>query len=119
VSDIAYRKANQLVLGDTSTGVDVDEFLSKCITYMRNGGPVEDDEGSAPARRQRNQNRQESDEESEDDPAGEALDWPKDRREDPIIMTTAADGSGLGAAVISAMTLQRVQRGDMTGLRPE
>jgi len=55
--------------------VDVDEFLSKCITYMRNGGPVEDDEGSAPARRQRNQNRQESDEESEDDPAGEALDW--------------------------------------------
>jgi hypothetical protein len=75
VSDIAYRKANQLVLGDTSTGVDVDEFLSKCITYMRNGGPVEDDEGSAPARRQRNQNRQESDEESEDDPAGEALDW--------------------------------------------
>ena len=50
---------------------------------------------------------------------GEIFDWPKDRREDPIIMTTAADGSGLGAAVISAMTLQRVQRGDMTGLRPE
>jgi hexokinase len=50
---------------------------------------------------------------------GEIFDWPKDRREDPIIMTTAADGSGLGAAVISAMTLQRVERGDMTGLRPE
>jgi hexokinase len=50
---------------------------------------------------------------------GEILDWPKDRRQDPIIMTTAADGSGLGAAVISAMTLQRVERGDMTGLRPE
>ena len=50
---------------------------------------------------------------------GEIFNWPKDRREDPIIMTTAADGSGLGPAVISAMTLQRVQRGDMTGLRPE
>lgn len=50
---------------------------------------------------------------------GEIFDWPKDRCEDPIIMTLAADGSGLGAAVISAMTLQRVERGDMTGLRPE
>lgn len=50
---------------------------------------------------------------------GEILNWPKDRRQDPIIMTTAADGSGLGAAVISAMTLQRVERGDTTGLRPE
>lgn len=50
---------------------------------------------------------------------GEVLDWPKDRKVDPIIMTTAADGSGLGAAVISAMTLERVQRGDTTGLRPE
>jgi hexokinase len=50
---------------------------------------------------------------------GEIFDWPRDRRQDPIIMTTAADGSGLGAAVISAMTLQRVERGDMTGLRPE
>lgn len=75
VSDIAYRKANQLMLGDTSTGVDVDEFLSKCITYMRNGGPVEDNEDAAPAHRQRNRNRSDSDEESEDDPIGEPLDW--------------------------------------------
>jgi hexokinase len=50
---------------------------------------------------------------------GEIFDWPKNRKQDPIIMTLAADGSGLGAAVISAMTLQRVVRGDTTGLRPE
>jgi hypothetical protein len=75
VSDIAVRKANQLVLGDTSTGVDVDEFLSKCITYMRNGGPIEGNEDPAPARRRRNNTRQESDDESEDDAVGEPLDW--------------------------------------------
>lgn len=74
VSDLAYRKANQLVLGDTSTGVDVDEFLSKCISYMRNGGLAEED-GAAPTRRRRTQNRQDSDGESDDDTAGEPLDW--------------------------------------------
>lgn len=75
VSDMAYRKANQLVLGDASTGVDVDEFLSKCITYMRNGGPAEVNEESAATRRRRNQNRHDSDDDSEDEPAGEPLDW--------------------------------------------
>lgn len=75
VSDIAYRKANQLVLGDTSTGVDVDEFLSKCITYMRNGGATEGDEDAAPVRRQRNLSRQESDDESDDDTNGGPLNW--------------------------------------------
>lgn len=75
VSDLAYRKTAQLVLGDTSTGIDVDEFLSKCITYMRNGGPVENAEGPTQARRHQGRNRQDSDDESEDDPIGEPLDW--------------------------------------------
>lgn len=34
---------------------------------------------------------------------GEVLDWPADRKEDPIVITAAEDGSGIGAAVISAM----------------
>jgi hypothetical protein len=75
VSDVAVRKANLLVLGDTSTGVDVDEFLSKCIRYMRNGGPIEGSQDQGPARRRRIHNRQDSDDESEDDLIGEPLDW--------------------------------------------
>lgn len=39
LANAASKKAATLVLGDGSTGVDVDEFLSKCITFMRNGGP--------------------------------------------------------------------------------
>ena len=79
VSDLAYKKTAQLVLGDTSSGIDVDEFLSKCITYMRNGGPLDrdhDDEAPASSRRRRQtRNRDDSENEDEDDPIGEPLDW--------------------------------------------
>ena len=40
---------------------------------------------------------------------GEILDWSSERTEDPIIITSAEDGSGFGAAVIAAMTLRRSQ----------
>jgi hexokinase len=47
----------------------------------------------------------------------EILDWPKDRKDDPIILTSAKDGSGLGAAVIAAMTLERAEKGNVTGIK--
>lgn len=71
VSDLANKKTAQLVLGDSSTGIDVDEFLSKCITFMRNGGP---DEG-APSTARRRRQRHHGDDEDEDDAIGEILDW--------------------------------------------
>lgn len=37
----------------------------------------------------------------------EILDWDENRVDDPIVMTSAEDGSGVGAAVIAAMTLER------------
>lgn len=75
VSDLAYKKSAQLVLGDNSTGVDVDEFLSKCITYMRYGGPVAGDhqEAATCSRRRARANADSGDEEEEG--VGEALDW--------------------------------------------
>ncbi|KAI1382021.1 hypothetical protein F4677DRAFT_400577 [Hypoxylon crocopeplum] len=48
---------------------------------------------------------------------GEILDWPRDRKDDPITITSAEDGSGVGAAVISAMTLYRIHGGNTIGLR--
>jgi len=80
VSDLANKKTAQLVLGDSSTGVDVDEFLSKCISFMRNGGPLERSEDDAAAsrnpRRRRTHNRDDSDDEEDiDDIVGGALDW--------------------------------------------
>ncbi|KAL5614377.1 uncharacterized protein BROUX77_000214 [Berkeleyomyces rouxiae] len=53
----------------------------------------------------------------------EILDWPEKKdpsAEDPIEILAAEDGSGVGAALIAALTLQRVKAGNMAGiLHPE
>ena len=51
------------------------------------------------------------------DGLGEVLGWPADRKEDPITITSAEDGSGIGAAVIAAMTLRRAEKGNMAGIK--
>lgn len=48
---------------------------------------------------------------------GEILEWPSDREEDPITLTSAEDGSGIGAAIITAMTMKKIREGDMKGIR--
>lgn len=50
----------------------------------------------------------------------EILDWPekKNKRErDPIEILPAEDGSGVGAALIAALTLKRVQEGQLAGIK--
>ena len=53
----------------------------------------------------------------------EILDWPakkSSREHDPIEILAAEDGSGVGAALIAALTLKRVQKGNVAGiLHPE
>ncbi|KAI1843322.1 hypothetical protein JX266_010496 [Neoarthrinium moseri] len=53
----------------------------------------------------------------------EILDWPAKkslREEDPIEILAAEDGSGVGAALIAALTLKRVEAGNLAGiLHPE
>jgi non-structural maintenance of chromosomes element 4 len=73
VADVAHKKSAQLVLGDSSTGIDVDEFLSKCITFMRHGGPVNSQKDGVPSSTARRRRTRDGDDEDED--AGAALDW--------------------------------------------
>lgn len=53
----------------------------------------------------------------------EILDWPEKtdaNEEDPIEILAAEDGSGVGAALIAALTLKRVKAGNLAGvLHPE
>lgn len=35
IGDLAYKKVTTMTLGDSSTAIDVDDFLSKCILYMK------------------------------------------------------------------------------------
>lgn len=50
----------------------------------------------------------------------EILDWPEKKgrkQEDPIEILPSEDGSGVGAALIAALTLKRVQEGQTAGIR--
>ena len=54
----------------------------------------------------------------------EILDWdqgrdgkPLGRGHDPVEIMPAEDGSGVGAALIAALTLKRVQEGKVMGIR--
>lgn len=48
---------------------------------------------------------------------GEILDWPAERENDPITLTSAEDGSGIGAAIITSMTMRNIREGKMMGIR--
>lgn len=47
----------------------------------------------------------------------EILGWPKEMKKDPVIISAAEDGSGVGAALIAALTLKRVREGNLAGIR--
>jgi hypothetical protein len=74
ISDVLYKSSAQLTLGDNSTGVDIDEFVSRCIMFMKN------DHGNASAtstqrRRQRQSRRDDDDDDDEDQDPNDVLDW--------------------------------------------
>ena len=76
-ADLSYKKTLALTAGDTATGVDVDEFVSKCISFMRIAeGADEDVVQKAPASTQRRRRRaanDDSDEEGQD--SGDMFNW--------------------------------------------
>ncbi|KAI9884111.1 MAG: hypothetical protein M1823_004115 [Watsoniomyces obsoletus] len=89
-ADISYKKTAQMTLGDAAQGIDVDEFVSKCITFMRLGpGDGSGDRSSTSAsgsasqsqRRQRRHRPTVADNEVSDDgdhanvDEGDALNW--------------------------------------------
>ena len=81
-ADLSYKKTAQLALGDTAQSIDVDEFVSKCITFMRRGEGPRADGGPPPPGQRRNRQRTmvdpDDNEGSDLDGSvdeGDALDW--------------------------------------------
>lgn len=72
-ADLSYRKATQLSLGDSNAGVDVDEFVSKCIAFMRRGPDISNSTTSTSTRRQPATQRDPNDSDEEDQ--GDAMNW--------------------------------------------
>lgn len=73
---MGYKKAVHLSSGDAATGIDVDEFVSKCIAYMRPN--TDEPQSSAPRssqRRPRSFARSQADPDDSDEDQGDALNW--------------------------------------------
>ncbi|KAH8423477.1 non-structural maintenance of chromosomes element 4 family protein [Aspergillus melleus] len=73
-ADLSYKKTAQLVLGDASAGVDVDEFVSKCISFMRHG-PEDPQTIPSSTQRRRAHGRSQADPNDSDEDQGDALNW--------------------------------------------
>jgi hypothetical protein len=70
-ADLSYRKINSITLGDGTTGVDVDDFITKCISFMKQGdGPGRH---NGPPNTQTQGRRRNLDD--EDDDAGDTMNW--------------------------------------------
>ena len=80
MSETAVKRTTRIAHGDGSVGVDIDEFVSKCITFMQYGGPLDNDSEeptTTQARRRRAAGASAAaDDDSEDDSNdGDALAW--------------------------------------------
>lgn len=71
-ADLTHKKTAQLALGDSSAGIDVDEFVSKCISYMSRGPDLAD--GST-QQRQRPRHTQRDPNDSDEGDSGDAMNW--------------------------------------------
>jgi hypothetical protein len=77
-ADYAYKRTVQAVSGESVQGVDADQFIAKCIGFMRRAeGGILEGRRAAPIATQRRRRRQndgdDSDEAGEDD--GDMLNW--------------------------------------------
>lgn len=77
--DMTYKRSRQINVGENAQGVDVDEFVGKCIGFMRAAAeqPSAGERTGTQRRRQRQAAQESSDDEEEEDEdmQGDALDW--------------------------------------------
>ncbi|KAI8632821.1 hypothetical protein F5Y19DRAFT_331221 [Xylariaceae sp. FL1651] len=80
VADASYRRTARLVNGNISQGIDVDEFVSKCISYMRLGAGIAEDDApelTATQQQRRQPARGNADDSDEDEigDEGDMMNW--------------------------------------------
>ncbi|KAF5589109.1 ferric reductase [Fusarium subglutinans] len=129
-TDLSYRKTLRLTQGSLSQGIDVDEFVSKCITYMRHGRGIMDDNAPELSSTQRQRRRTtRGDEDGEDDigDEGDMMNWPHLGRfaSLPYIRRPALPGFLLGPLSVEKKARKITKRSapfrpnNLTETRPE
>lgn len=75
VADFSYKKINNLTLGNVTSGIDVDDFITRCIGFMKRGDEAgERGNGNIPPSTQSQwQRRRARGEEDEDE--GDTMNW--------------------------------------------
>lgn len=75
VADFSYKKINNLTLGNVSSGIDVDDFVTRCIGFMKRGDEASqrNNENIPPHTQSQYQRRRARGEEDED--AGDTMNW--------------------------------------------
>ncbi|KAJ5619327.1 hypothetical protein N7510_003311 [Penicillium lagena] len=73
-ADLSHKKTAQVALGDATAGIDVDEFVSKCISFMRQGEASTLSPSQGTQRRRPRQSQRDPDASDEED-AGDAMNW--------------------------------------------
>ena len=120
-ADLSYKKTNEMALGDSSTGVDVDEFVSKCVSFMRRaadpaGGPNARDgrvqPGSAAPSGTQSQRRRRRGGDEEDEEDDNQLDWAHLGRKACFLYNSRPCLSGflLGPLTVQKRVRQQTQR---------
>ncbi|KAF4463758.1 nuclear Qri2 Nse4 [Fusarium albosuccineum] len=129
-TDLSYRKALRLTQGSLSQGIDVDEFVSKCITYMRHGRGIMDDDApelSSTQRQRRRTTRGDGDGEDDIGDEGDMMNWPHLGRfaSLPYIRRPALPGFLLGPLSVEKKARKIAKRSapfrpnNLTETRPE
>ncbi|KAJ6092593.1 hypothetical protein N7486_007882 [Penicillium sp. IBT 16267x] len=76
VADLSHKKTAQLALGADTAGIDVDEFVSKCVSYMRQGPELSTLTPTAGVRRRgRRAATQRDPDDSDEGDEGDAMNW--------------------------------------------
>ncbi|KAL4961786.1 non-structural maintenance of chromosomes element 4 family protein [Aspergillus stella-maris] len=73
-ADLSHKKTATLVLGESSAQIDVDEFVSKCISFMRTG-PEDPHAAISSTQRRRAPRRTQADIDDSDDEDGDGMNW--------------------------------------------
>ncbi|CAH0039208.1 unnamed protein product [Clonostachys solani] len=78
-TDLSYQRTLRLTHGTLAQGVNVDDFVSRCIVYMRQGRGIEDDDApelSSTQRQRRTANSRDPGEDDEDiGDEGDMMNW--------------------------------------------
>ena len=129
VADASHRKITSMALKDARLGVDVDEFVSKCISFMRRGptGLQEEAEVMASRSSQRTHRNHHQEEDDEDAEAGDPLNWEWLGRKAcfPFNARPPVSGFLLGPLSVEKKARQatqrraRQQRSQVEAIRPE